>query len=228
MAQEQGKQKRPPYASAADLHVLFNRIEKMRAPLVIDQKWVRDYKLAAAQPAAIVSVLKWLRVIDEKGNPASADWDEVRVPATRQKKLEELVRGSYSEVFDRIDVAEASRDELHGTFVQAYGSGDPGRPVVCFVALCKHAGISTKEAAEPRPKAKAGGPKGETATGPGRRERKAATPGPKPSGGVPRGGLSPITIALNVEIPAEWSEDQIRERLAAVRRAAAVDTTNAS
>jgi hypothetical protein len=226
MAEEQGKRMRPPYASAGDLDTFFDRIAKMGAPVRIDQKWVKDYKLAAAQPPAIVSVLKWLGIIDQNGKPTTRLWDEVRVPASRQAKLEELVRASYSEVFNAIDVSEASRDELEGTFIQVYQSGDPGRHVVCFVALCRHAGIPTKAVGPSKPKPGDGEPR--------RRERKRerkASPRPKtpPSGQQQVQGVSTgITIALNVEIPAEWSEEQIRERVEAVRRATSSDANDAS
>jgi hypothetical protein len=44
----------------------------------------------------------------------------------------ELVRSSYSEVFDRVDVGEATRKDLKGTFIHVYQTGDTGRPVTCF------------------------------------------------------------------------------------------------
>jgi hypothetical protein len=231
MADEQEKQQRPPYASAADLTKLFERIGTIGDPGNVDTKWVVSYKLAASQPEAIVSVLKWLKVIDHKGKSLGV-WNDVRVAASRQKKLAELVRAAYDAVFERIDVEQAGLEDLQGTFIQAYGSGDPARHVTCFLALCAHAGISTKVKARPvarrfvkEPDAAA--PRQSSAP-PLQHGSVSSTKASMGSSGRdgPNWQTPPVTISLNVEIPAEWSEQQIRERLSSVRRASEEKPSN--
>jgi hypothetical protein len=227
MAPEEEQRSRPPYASAADLSKLFERMGTIADPGSVTTEWVVSYKLAAAQPEAIVSVLKWLGVVDAKGN-SSGVWNEIRVAATRQAKLEELVRTAYRDVFDRIDVAEASVEDLQGTFIQAYGSGDPGRHLTCFLALCSHAGIPTKIKAR---KVERGAGKARQAGAPLRLPNDqenaplgtAVHPPAKrvapPATRRQQSDAPAVTVSLNVEIPASWSEEQIRERLTTIRRA---------
>jgi hypothetical protein len=220
MANEQEKRLRPPYASAGDLQAFFDRMGNMQEPKQVDNDWVESFGLAATQPSAIVSVLKWLGIVDQKGASLGV-WDDVRIPSSRQAKLAELVKESYSEVFDQFDnVSNASMDDLRGAFIRAYKSGDPGRPVTCFIELCNQAGIPIS--AQPKTRTRK-----ETNSKPAAPKRvakerpKTTTPrgGSKKKDPPPPPGQQGVTISVNVEIPADWSEEQIRERLDAVRRA---------
>jgi hypothetical protein len=225
MAEDQGKRQRPPYASAGDLQAFFERMSNMQEPTLVDNDWVESFNLAAAQPSAIVSVLKWLKIVDQKGASLGI-WDEVRIPSSRQAKLKELVRGSYKEIFDQFeDISKATMDDLRGAFIRSYKSGDPGRPITCFIALCKLAGIPIS--AQPKTRGRKAG-NGEKAASPkrtGTKEPRTVSAASKSQAtGTKRGATSPqqqqgVTISVNVEIPAEWSEEQIRDRLEAVRRA---------
>lgn len=226
MAEDQGKRRRPPYATIAQIEALFERIGRMGDPGTVDKAWVENYKLAPTQPQAIVALLRWLGVIDGDGKSVGI-WDDLRIPATRDAKLEELVRASYKEVFDLIDVSQATREDLEGTFIQAYKSGDPGRPVTCFIGLCKQAGIPMTADARSQ--------KADDGALPAKKVKKAEKKEPKretaaskqkQSAGAGRDGKQKqaVTISVNVEIPAEWSEEQIRERLEAVRRATSEST----
>jgi len=218
--QQKQKRRRPPYASETDLDAFFGRIATVADPGKVDTAWVKSFGWAKAQPEAIVSVLKWLRIIDDKGKSLGV-WDEVRVVATRQAKLVDLIRSAYDGVFTRVDVAQATTQDLNGAFVQAYQSGDPRRHITCFLALCKHAGIGTLAVATQSPPAPAGattsGGAQRNPTGK-RRAGKGSANGPGQDRTPKRGQPGSVTISVNVEIPADWSEEQIRERLETVRR----------
>jgi hypothetical protein len=221
MEDEQQKHKRPPYASAGDLQAFFDRMGNMQEPSRVDNEWVESFNLAAAQPTAIVSVLKWLGIVDQSGASLGV-WDEVRVHSSRQAKLEELVRESYSAIFNQFeDVSKATTNDLRGAFIRAYKSGDPGRHITCFIALCNIAGILMAPEAKGRERKAGSGTKTPT-------PKKASTPAtprakkPRPAGdGRARGDDGPfaVTVSFNVEVPAEWTEEQIKERYEAIRRA---------
>ncbi len=216
---------RPPYTSVGDLNTFFSKIANLGDPGTIDNKWVESYKLSTAQPRAIVTLLQWLGVIDEQ-HKSTGVWNELRVPATRPNKLAELVKSSYKEIFDRINVAQAEREDLKGTFIQAYDSGNPTRPVACFVALCEHAGISIASGATARTVPQANPDRGSSRgrsenakqgrTRTSQRERGASDRPPE------------IAITLNLEIPADWSEERIRDRYEAVRRVTRGDSDDAT
>lgn len=217
------KKLRPPYTSAADLDRLFERMRTIGDPGTVSTKWVESYGLAASQPEGVVAALKWLNVIDKDGK-SQGIWNDLRVPATRQETLTRLMHEAYEAIFSSIDVEQASRQDLEGAFISAYQSGDPGRPIKCFLALCQHAGIATaatqrgtsSRAAKPADSAKSKSQNGTSKQATGARTTPVTTRVKRrPS----QGGESHVTIALNVEIPADWSEDQVRERVEMIRRA---------
>jgi hypothetical protein len=141
MAESEAK-KRPPYASAGDIDALFDRIKTMQAPRKIDAEWAATYNLAPNQPVAIPNLLKWLGVIDQDGAATPDTWDPIRLPGSRAEALAPLVRESYSDVFDRIDVEHATQEDLAGTFIVAYsqhphgdgGEKEAGSRSACAVA----------------------------------------------------------------------------------------------
>jgi len=207
---------KPPYTSVSDVDAFFERIQNIgepKPPKKVDTAWVKNYDFETAHPSAIPSMLRWLGVINDQGESTGV-WDKLRVDASRQATLEQMVRKAYKGIFDAVDVEKASGRDLRGAFVSVYSIGDSGRHIKCFLALCEQAGIKTAEAAherEAKPKEKAATkPKPKAATI-NRPETTTRTPKPH----VPEG----VAITANVEIPADWTEEQIRERIATVTRA---------
>lgn len=208
-----------PYTSVSDVDAFFERVQTIaepKPPKKVDSDWVQSYGFQTAHPGAIPSMLRWLGVIDDDGE-STGIWNELRVDGTRQTTLDRLVRDAYSGIFDAIDVENATMATLRGAFVSVHSLGDPGRQIKCFLALCKQAGIKTaveaskrdaKPSGTPQPKAATNGTKGTPAKTP----RASGTQKPAIQTGA-------VVITLNVEIPAGWSEDQIRQRVAAVARA---------
>jgi len=189
-----------------------------KPPKKVDTAWVKNFGFDTAHPSAIPSMLRWLGVIDEE-DQSTGVWDKLRVASTRQETLAQLVRSAYQPIFDAIDVEHASTSDLRGAFVSAYSVGDPRRHIGCFLALCNHAGIATAEEATSRESSTGGETKPKAVTPKKSQASKATSPKTprQPRQIAPEGGG--ITITLNVEIPADWTEEQIRERYAAVARA---------
>jgi Family of unknown function (DUF5343) len=217
-SKDEKKGPRPPYASRGAVDAFFAKIQGLRDPGTIDGAWAKNYGLDASLPAAIPSMLTWLGVTDANGKTDSSVWDKLRVPASRAEALTGLLQESYKEIFSRLDLDHATREHVNNAFIQGYGTGNLSRPIGCFLALCAHAGIDigpangekkkTESKAKTRPKTAARADAG------GRTRRRQE---PSKDGGD---DSTKIAIQMNVEIPAEWSEDQIRERLDLVRRVA--------
>lgn len=216
------KTPKPPYASVSDVEAFFVRVQTIaepKSPKKVDSGWVENYQFKTAHPAAIPSMLHWLGVINDEGQSTGV-WNDLRVEGTRQTTLGRLVKEAYKAVFEAIEVENATARDVRGAFVSAYAIGDPARQINCFLALCQQAGIKTAVEATTRESKQSGDTK----------------PKPKPKATPIRGGTktrsvqqrkiregasatSGISVTLNVEIPANWSEDQIRARIAAVTRA---------
>lgn len=220
-------QSKPPYTSTVDVETFLDKIKPLGPPATVDAGWVEKYDMAVQQASGIVALTKWLGIVGDDGTTNREVWNEVRLPASQKATLDRLIRESYAAVFAAIDnIEEADRALLTSTFVHEYDLGDSRRYLACFLKLCEIAGIETKAgsrgAGEGR--AKVDVPRRATT----RREKatattKGVTGGRRSSGtggGVQgsRNGL-PVSISLNVEIPPEWDEEQIRERLAIVTKA---------
>jgi hypothetical protein len=208
------KQRRPPYASGADLDRLFDRMQSLAEPKNIDTKWVKGYQLASAQPEALVSVLRWLGVIDQEGNSLGV-WNELR--SGKSEPLARLVKESYSDIFSSVDVETADRKDLEGAFIAAYKTGNTGRVIKCFLALCGKADIPAAAAQKGSTGAEPVTPRPNRATA----KKVAGHKGAKATGtaGTRTAGDSLVTISLNVEIPADWDAEAVRKRIALVQEA---------
>lgn len=218
MADDQEKRKRPPYASVNDLEGFFQRMSNMQEPAKVDSEWVASYNLATAQPQAIVSVLKWLKIVDNQGASLGV-WDDVRIPASRQQKLAELVRAAYADIFDKIDdISQASMDDLKGAFIQAYKGGDPRRVITCFLGLCNLAGIATASTVKKR---QSSSNAKVPAARPASKPKPAAAP-PKKHG-KPQSERPSVSVNFTMEVPADWTEEQIRQRYEAILHATSGD-----
>lgn len=208
------KMDRPPYTATGDIDQLLERMAGLAAPQKVDGAWARNYKLKEES----IIVLKWLGVATAEGTVDKEVWAKLRVPASRQATLAVLVTKSYGPIFDQIDPAQASRNDIHGAMVTTYGMADTARYIRAFVRLCELAGIVLGGLADPRAEPDE---KPEKKPRPVRQPKAASATQskPKPLEEPKRSSGQAATISVNVEIPAEWTEDQIKERLATVRRA---------
>lgn len=215
----------PPYTSVSDVDALFARVQTIaepKPPKKVDSAWVQSYGFETAHPSAIPAMLRWLGVIDDEGESTGV-WNDLRVEAKRQATLQRLVKEAYKGIFGAIDVEHATASDFHGAFVQVHSIGDAKRHIKCFLALCQHAGIATAEQApaardrelKPTQELKPKQTHTQRATN---GKRKTAGPGDR---GTRRRGSEGVgvNVTLNVEVPAEWTEEQIRERMATVARA---------
>jgi hypothetical protein len=209
----------PPYTSAGDLDRLFERIKTLGEPGKVDSKWVESYKIAKSQPQAVVSVLRWLGVIDDDG-ASQGVWSDLRTK--RAETLERLITSSYADVFSRVDVSAASREDIEGTFITAYSTGSTDRPVKCFLALCSHAGIETNAVQRRTTQKHSTSPATAKVQKPNKTSAASGnTSGPRKTKLGADDGALDIAVTLNVEIPADWNDEQVRQRVEAVRKAIA-------
>jgi hypothetical protein len=226
---------RPPYTSVSDVDAFFQRVETLAEPKpskTVDSDWVKSYGFETAHPSAIPSMLRWLGVIDEDGKSTGV-WNDLRVDGKREATLQRLVKQAYEGVFEAIDVEHATARDLRGAFVQVHSIGDPARQIKCFLALCQQAGIPTAVEANSRSQ-----PNDKAAKT--QKPRAKATPA-KPDRTIPAPSKPPrdktksqssstrvgISMNLNVEIPAEWTESDIKDRVSAVASAIrAADTSD--
>jgi hypothetical protein len=215
------KPKKLPYAGAGAIDRFFAAVRTIRDPGQVDADWTTSNKIG--EGIAIPSMLRFLGVLNEDFTPASLDlWQDLRMPDTRQATLKRLVEASYSDLFNAVDVAEASRDSLRVSFERIYKLGNANDRITTFLKLCELAGISLNRLKTPVRKAFAREPKAAPAKTPKPAAPKQTKPAEKRQIRIdppPTESLA-LTISLAIEIPAAWDEAQIKERVQSVARAA--------
>lgn len=211
------KKSSPPYIAGTHLTTFFERIRTMQPPKKLDTKWAVANGISTGQPSALTGALQWLGVIDENGDVDAEKWNGIRLAQTRAQSLDPLVRDSYAEVFKALDVEDSDRDHLTAVFVNSYGSGNPKNQIKSFLALCEMAGIAVGARGPKSTESESGEDKSKS-TKPKSSAPTRATNNVR-SGNQPSSPIGQVQVSLNVEIPADWSSDQIRARIKDVRSA---------
>ena len=210
----------PPYTSATAIRGFFDAITTMKDPKKIDSDWAEANNLEPKLPSSIPTMLRWLGVTNDKNETTDpALWNDLRIPASRPAALARLVQAAYAPIFDALEL-DAPRAQIDAEFIRKYPSlGDPGRNVKCFLTLCEFADIPIAAA-----KRKA------TGTTDKPKLRDAAKPRDKPPNqkrpagqskekGTPKAAGVAVQVNINAEIPAAWTKEQIRERMATIAEA---------
>lgn len=216
-----------PYVPAGTIDKFFDRIKTVKPPPKVDNEWATSYGFAPPRPAAVPSMLQWLGVTGDDYVPDTETWENLRHPDTRPDTLSKLVRSGYQAVFDAVDVEQVSREQLNIEFARAYSLGSAGERVTCFLKLCEVAGIELvangptsrkapdRQQTTTRRQASERSPKKRASDLPVRQPPKPPAPAPKDL----KSGRSAVNVNLDVSIPAEWSSEQVRERLRVVAEA---------
>lgn len=212
---------KPPYAAASVIDEFFRRIDSLKPPAKTDSTWAKDQGLDPKHLASIPSMLRWLGVVDENYKPDAKIWNDLRLRDRRPAVLAERMRAGYVDIFNQLEIEKADKGMLHSAFVQAYNAGDTGRQIVAFLTLAKYAGIETAATVGTTTKASKEGSAPAALKAPS--TRRASNQRGVTRRSQPRGEAGAIGVTLTVEIPAEWDEAQVAERVAAVRRALSDD-----
>jgi len=115
---------------------------KISVPSRIDRSVVRS--LSGAIQSQLLTSLRYLRLIDDKGIPSDM---LTRLVASegkdREKALAEMLRVSYPFLFQSFDLQRATGRQVEEKFVAAGAGGETVRKCMAFfLAAAKHAGIT--------------------------------------------------------------------------------------
>lgn len=124
---------------------LFRRV----TPQKIDAKYIVDNGITtAANASTVITFGKWLGLIDKDGNVVADKVSKLRlVGDARNAYIAELVRESYKDLFDRVNLEAATRDDIANHFVNTYGlgTGAAQQAALLFIHLCQTYGIPIPE-----------------------------------------------------------------------------------
>lgn len=138
------KKLRPPYATSGPADETINLLRRV-TPKKIDSKFVVDNNLSTASNAfRILDLLRWLGISDEEGNLNDEAVQKLKlVGEERDKFLADLIRKAYKDIFDRVDLKSARKEDIINFFLSNYGLGSaPAKyAAALFLHFCEKYGI---------------------------------------------------------------------------------------
>ncbi|HET7056195.1 MAG TPA: DUF5343 domain-containing protein [Thermomicrobiales bacterium] len=185
---------RRPYAPAANVLGLLDRIRRRNLPETIDPDFMRIANIPEGSMGRVAATLRFLDLVDEAGRPtdqlramARADDDEYRA------LLGAVVREAYAADFARVDPAEDTTARIMSAFQRYEPRSQTARMVMLFLGLARAVGIEVLEA--PRERQMRDRPTARATPVRTRRDR------PQPTTAAPavdpiRGAIPPLTGSL--------------------------------
>jgi len=133
----------PPYGPTEGM---LQGIELMHrlSPTKVDAKLLKNNGVAPNNEYKVVGALKYLNIIDEDGRPT----EKSRLLKTRGPSyllaLQDIVKTAYRDLFDQLDMRNATKDQIHNYFVTDLSMGIEmaAKASRFFISLCQQADLS--------------------------------------------------------------------------------------
>lgn len=142
---------RRPYAPAANITAVMERVRRINLPDLIDTDFLRVTAIPEASLGRVAYALRFLRLIEANGRPsdrlramARASEDEYR------ELLEAVVREAYAPDLARVDPSLDTQAQIVSAFQRYEPRSQTMRMVMLFLGLCRAAGIPVLESPRER------------------------------------------------------------------------------
>ena len=136
---------KPPYASPGHADKLFDLFRR-QTPVKIDSKFVVDNDITSMPNAAtVVKLAEWLGLINENGDVVTDKIIKLKlVGDERNQYISELIRDSYSDLFARVHIENANKNDIINYFISYFQFGNTQAEYAAslFLHLCNTYGIS--------------------------------------------------------------------------------------
>ena len=134
---------KPPYTSYRSFMTLMNELRDHDVmPAAVDRSYLS--KRSGSEQSALISTLKWFRLVDEAGTPTPLLEEYIAADEERAKSLlKAMVETSYGSITDgTFNLRSATTSQLADRFRQFEISGSTlNKSVTFFLAAAKEAGI---------------------------------------------------------------------------------------
>ncbi len=110
---EEAPIRRPAYCSVRSFQEFLKRIQSVTAPRIVDRAYLRQLRVAENNEWALLSALKFLRIVDDRGRPAPA-FRSLQTAEWRAA-LRSLVYEAYAELIE-IGGESMSQEALRSFF----------------------------------------------------------------------------------------------------------------
>lgn len=141
---------RRPYAPAANVIAVLERIRNVKLPDVVDSDLLRIAGVSEGAMTRVVFALRFLGLIDTSGRPT----DRLRAIAKAEDDWRDLlagvVREAYATDFARLDPGQDPQPRIVAAFKRYEPRSQTERMVMLFLGLCRAAGIPVLDAPRER------------------------------------------------------------------------------
>jgi hypothetical protein len=140
-----------PYAAAANVVGVIERIRRINLPEAIDPEFLDVARITGASRGRVLDALRFLGLIHPNGEPTDAL--EAIAAATDEEWRELLaarIRDAYGADLSRIDPAQDTQATIISQFRRYQPRSQSERMVMLFLGLCRAAGMPVLEAPRQR------------------------------------------------------------------------------
>ncbi len=146
-----GAEEKRPYAAAANVLGVLKRCRTRNLPDKIDNDFVSFAGVPDVVRSRVTSALRFLGLTTEDDDPTDILRALAAAPEEQYREiLAGAIRSAYETDFARIDPAQDSQKQIIDAFRPYQPRSQTQRMVMLFLALCREAGISVKEAPRER------------------------------------------------------------------------------
>lgn len=137
--------RRAPYAPISALQRFFARIRDRQVPDTVDHTFLEKLNVASNNEYALLSALKFLGVVDDRGKPTHA-YRLLQTTDRFEATLRHLVLTAYKPVFDA-GGEDWPQEDLVNFFRVSSSASQAKNAARFFYAVCRLAGISPGDSA---------------------------------------------------------------------------------
>jgi len=130
---------RPPYAGPLQADGLIDLLRRI-SPKKIDAKFIVDNNLATSSNAfRVLDLVKWFGISNLNGEINEEIVSKLKlVGKERDSFIQELIKNSYKDLFESVDVKEAKKEDVINYFIsQGLGSAPSKAASSLFSHLCQ-------------------------------------------------------------------------------------------
>lgn len=155
MAKRFERSRQAPYVSVEAFRKFLRNARVTSKPDVVDEAFLEKLELKGGTVWELLPALRFLGIVDQETDAPTELYSVVYLPDQQQKPaLSDAIRSAYSDLFTKLDVENARREELVTYFRLNYSPKLAERQARTFVSLSEDAGLSLSSEAASRPRGK--------------------------------------------------------------------------
>ncbi|MGD0248110.1 MAG: DUF5343 domain-containing protein [Candidatus Limnocylindrales bacterium] len=142
---------RRPYAPAANVVAVLERVRRVNLPDVVDSDLLRIAGVSEGAMTRVVYALRFLRLTEPNGRPTDRLRAIAKAPEEEWRDLlAGVVREAYSADFARLDPGQDPQPKIVSAFQRYEPRSQTERMVMLFLGLCRASGIPVLDAPRDR------------------------------------------------------------------------------